>query len=510
MQTINGVEFTAERPSNGAHSKKSQQNTPPGTDINPITRLGINGFQMQLNVVEDHLDRYDALVAEFMKQQELILVLRDGWEYHVEALGVQFPDMVIELGEKYRFTVPLISETPYQFSVDEVTVSKTITSNNETWSAGDDGTIIHTNGTVDAVPDIAVTGGPVGTLYTRSSGFNETDTGSGSTNSSVYALIDTMVFAASTIHAWKGTYAQMTLYNQDSLRDTHGKITIQATSLYGGVETTVFEDFMTGTTPEQFTVALSEFAGINESVTFRFYLLTGNASFTAFGTDFQADVEGLRLNSCESPTIHNIADTTKQMDVANELELDMTISINSDGTGSTTYADDFTTTKYLDAQYVSSGITHDAGNDELDIADDGYISYKIDAKYPIVGIPILTTRINITAGAPTIQISNDDATYYDIDVSIVDDVLTSYELDSAANLSMDGESVLYFRIDCAGASTNTCSIKTFSLVVTMITIDAQSPLINIGGANTFKNVQSASSSMNCDVDITHKDRKWAA
>ncbi|MCK5433426.1 MAG: hypothetical protein KAJ03_11820, partial [Gammaproteobacteria bacterium] len=85
MQTINGVDFTAERPSAGAHSKKSQQNTPPGTDVNPITRLGINGFQMQLNVVEDHLDRYDALVAEFMKQQELILVLRDGWEYHVEA-----------------------------------------------------------------------------------------------------------------------------------------------------------------------------------------------------------------------------------------------------------------------------------------------------------------------------------------------------------------------------------------------------------------------------------------
>ncbi|MCK5432471.1 MAG: hypothetical protein KAJ03_06985, partial [Gammaproteobacteria bacterium] len=111
---------------------------------------------------------------------------------------------------------------------------------------------------------------------------------------------------------------------------------------------------------------------------------------------------------------------------------------------------------------------------------------------------------------PTIQISNDDVTYYDIDVSIVDDVLTAYELDSAANLSMNGETVLYFRIDCTGASTNTCSIKTFSVAVIMITIDAQSPLINVGGSNTFKNVQSASSSMNCNVDITYKDRKWAA
>lgn len=510
MPTINGVEFIAERPSSGAHSKKSQQNTPPGTDVNPITRFGINGFQMQLNVVEDHLDVYDSLVAEFMKQQELIIILREGWEYHVEALGVQFPDLVIELGEKYRFTVPLISETPYQFSVDEVTVSKLITANNETWSAGDDGTNLATTGTVPAVPSISITGGAVGSSYTRDNGHTDSysNNPNANTGSTTYILVDTKVFSGIAFLALQGNLVKIQIRISGAPDTAQGKITIQATSLFGGVETTVLENSTGSASFVEFTANLTDLADVAEDMTFRWYVKRTGSSFSMWYTGFYADVIGKSANVCTDAQILNTADTTTVMDVANELLLDAVQILNSDGTGSHAYADDFTTAKYINAAYSTNGITHDTINDELDIAADGFLNYKIDTKYPIIGVPELISQINITAGTPTLQISLDDITWYDIDTSIVDNVSTVYPLNNAASLELDGESLFYFRFKCGAGVT--LSIIDFSLTANIGTADSQHPVINIGGANTWKCVQDAGSSMNCEVDTIFNHRKWAA
>ena len=511
MPSINGVEFNAERPSSGAHSKKSQQNTPPGTDINPITRLGINGFQMQLNVVESHLDRYDALVAEFMKQQELILVLRDGWEYHVEALGVQFPDMVIELGEEYRFSVPLISETPYQFSVDEVNVSKSITANNETWSAGDDGTSLATTGTVPAIPDVQVTGGALGGGYSRETNpLSQTDTATYGTNSTSFVLLQTTTFAANAAYGTKINVVGMDIRSTSGGHFGYGKITIQSASLYGGVETDLASWGPQSAVWASFTASVSESGAVNEVLYIRFYCHSDSTSFTAQIKDLDVESAELQLAGITGLTVHNTADTTTVINISNRVLPDMIVYVNADGTGSVVYSDAFSDDVYSNVAYAFSGVTRDAINDELDIADEGYLVYQIDTKYPIIGVPTLTSQIVITAGTPTPQISVDGVTFYDIDTAIVDDIDTIYPLNSAGNLELDGETEIYFRFDCTGAGTVTCSIKSFNFFADTITADAEHPIINIGAANTFKAVQDADSSFECDIDLLFNHRKWAA
>ncbi|MCK5431410.1 MAG: hypothetical protein KAJ03_01635 [Gammaproteobacteria bacterium] len=216
------------------------------------------------------------------------------------------------------------------------------------------------------------------------------------------------------------------------------------------------------------------------------------------------------LGHVESVQVNNQADANIVMNVSNIMLIGAVHTIYADGSGSVVYLDDFSTNKYKADRHAESGVTHDTVNDELDVADTGYLSWKIDAKYPVTGIPTLTTQIDITAGTPTIQISDDDITYYDIDTAIVDDVLTEYQLDNAVNLSFkDGKTVVYIRVDCDGAGTNTCTIKTIAAAISMITVDAQRPTINIGSANTFKCVQSATSAIDCTVKLTHRDLKYA-
>ena len=206
--------------------------------------------------------------------------------------------------------------------------------------------------------------------------------------------------------------------------------------------------------------------------------------------------------------VYNMADTTVKSNVTNLMLIGAIHRINADNTGTIQYTDDFSTNKYLGDYTVLSSITHDAGNNELDIADSGYIYYTVDCKYSVTGIPTLTATIDITAGAPTIQISSDAATWYDIDTIVVDDVLTIYDLDNAANLSLKGLTTFYLRFDCGGAGTNTCLVKTFTLDVDIVTIDMPNPTINTGATNTFKCEQDSDSGLNCEIELVYRDRKW--
>ena len=206
--------------------------------------------------------------------------------------------------------------------------------------------------------------------------------------------------------------------------------------------------------------------------------------------------------------VYNVADTSVKCHIANEILSEAVHRINADGTGTVEYNDDFSTDKWLADYEAMSGVTHDTGNDELDIADDGYIYYKIDTRYPINGIPTLTSRINITSGTPTIQISIDGSTWYDIDTSIVDDVETTYPLDSDENLSLAGRTVFYFRHDCVKATPATCSIKYFELDIDIHSIYAKNPKIFKGDtASTFRCDQ-GDSGMTCTVDLIFKNKWW--
>ena len=230
------------------------------------------------------------------------------------------------------------------------------------------------------------------------------------------------------------------------------------------------------------------------------YEIIGFDAYLKVGTDYAHIID---------PVVYNTANSTVELQIANEMLIGAVITIGSNDTGTFVYSDDITTTKYL-GDSTDSGTTYDDANDKLNIADGGYVYYIIDTKYPVTGIPILTAQIDITAGTPTIQISSDASTWYDIDTAIVDDVSTEYELDNATSLSLKGLTSFYFRIDCGGTGTVTCSIKSFQLDANIVTIDAENPVINTGAANTFRCDQDAASGMNCIVELKYRDRKWAA
>ena len=214
----------------------------------------------------------------------------------------------------------------------------------------------------------------------------------------------------------------------------------------------------------------------------------------------------LVTGSIKDVDVYNTDDSTVKCELANEVLIGATHRINVDGTGSIYYEDDFSTEKWgLDA--VGSGVTHDSVNDEIDIADDGYIYRKCDTKCTITGIPALIAQINITSGIPTIQISADASTWYDIETAIVDDVETVYDLFNKA-LVLKGNNIFYWRIDCVKTEPATCSIKSVILEVDMVTIDFEHPRINESGNSTFRCDQGTDSGMACELRLFYRDRSW--
>ena len=213
-------------------------------------------------------------------------------------------------------------------------------------------------------------------------------------------------------------------------------------------------------------------------------------------------------HSNEGVEVYNTANTSVKSSVANQILRGAVHRINIDGTGTVEFDDDFTTDKYLLTNDGIKNVTHDTGNDELDIADDGYIYWKCDTKYVVTGIPTLTSRINITSGTPTIQISSNGSTWYDITTAIVDDVETVYDLDSSS-LHLKGLTEFYWRYDCVKAAAATCSLKTFELDVNTVTIDVEHPKISESGVSTIRCDQDASSGMACVIALIYRHRSWA-
>lgn len=224
------------------------------------------------------------------------------------------------------------------------------------------------------------------------------------------------------------------------------------------------------------------------------------------GMDVYTVITG--LGHVSDPVIYNNADTTVKCYLANDMLVGATHRINADGTGSISYADDFSTVKYSADKNASSGITHDTVNDEMDIADGGYLDYYIDCKYPITSIPGLTATIDVTSGTPTIQISVNGSTWYDIDTTTVDNVSTEYELDNADNLSLKGYTAFYLRFDCSATGVHSMTIKTFSLAIDIVTINVENPLIGTSGASTFTCTLDTSSALDFELSLIYSDRKW--
>ena len=393
------------------------------------------------------------------------------------------------------FQCAFFMKNPYIESVTDVTRTKTITTNNQEWYADDDSRDIKTEGNVDAVPVIQVTNNAV-----LMSGYTTYD----APGTFPHGL------------AWDGSNIWSCDVTTDKIYKHNSDLTVNTT--YDAP----------GTFPSGLTWDGSNIWSCDED-TDKIYMhnsdLTVNTTYDAPGTfpsgltwdgsniwscDYNADKIYIHSNGhLKNISVYNTADTTTKCLITNEMSGGAVYTINTDGTGTINYSDNFTTIKWKGDSTIYR-ITHDEVNDELDIADDGYIYWKCDCKYPVTGVPTSTSHINITSGTPTIQISSDAATWYDIDTSIIDDVDTEYPLDSDGNLSLAGETLFYFRLDCVKAATATCSIKSFELDVNIHTIYAKNPVINRGGtASTFRCDQDSDSGMNCEVELIYPARWWA-
>ena len=207
------------------------------------------------------------------------------------------------------------------------------------------------------------------------------------------------------------------------------------------------------------------------------------------------------INPLKNISIYNTATPSVICEVANTAMALASHRINNDGTGYINLIEDFTTDWYyhtstnLNAEYQR--VAH-----SVYISIYGYLYYLIDTKYPITGIPTLTALIDMAVSIPTIQISSDAITWYDIDTAIVDDVLTIYELDNAVNLQLAGLTQFYFRFDCALAE---CEIYQFELDINMNTTTAQNPIIYYDTINTFKCDQDSTSGITCTVELEIED-----
>lgn len=511
MATINGVTFNMQslRPVAVHRNSISEQ---PGSDTNFITDMGYDGLVLRLEGYEKTLATYDSVISEFMKSGEQTLVHRTGWQFMVYSAQLT-PELIAGFADNYfPYDLILYTSTPYRESTSETTRSKTITTNNQEWSADDSTNDIDTSGSVDAVPDIEVTGGAAASSCNRESAYSDTNTDATEyiNSNTTWTLEKTHTFTANSHYGWILDVVGLDLRGATG-NTGYGKVSYQAASLNGGAETDV-----PGASWSKLGAVYSSYSepdidiqcAANEDLVVKFYLKSSSGLADAQFKNLDYDILASRKDVCKNPEIYNTADTTVKSEVANEIDPDMVFSINTDGTGTIEYADDFTTSKYLDAQWDISGTTYDNPNNELDFGNSEYITYKIDTKHPITGIPTITAIIDVDTGTPTIKISSDDVTYYDIDTAIVDNVSTVYDLDNASNLSLKGLTTFYLKFDCDGSST--CSLTTFSLSIILVTIDVEHPTISSDGVSTFRCDQHANSGLNCTIALIYRDRSWPA
>lgn len=156
MTTINDVTFNLGSLGVVSTHRNTITNQ-PGSDTNYITDMGYDGLVLRLQGWESTLAEYDAVIAEFMKTGAQTLVIRTGWQYSVYS--AQLRPVLLEAVPENHFPYDLVlyTSTPYRESTAETTRTKTITANNQEWSADDSANDILTSGNVDAVPDIQIT-----------------------------------------------------------------------------------------------------------------------------------------------------------------------------------------------------------------------------------------------------------------------------------------------------------------------------------------------------------------
>ena len=162
MATINGVEFNLVDIVFGTNNRNVLGRS-AGSKTNPISNYGMDGLTISLTGEESTLAEYDAIISEFMSSGAELIVWA-GWKYDIYSTSNNLAERGGFAGKDFPYRFDIVCSDPYQHSTSETTRAKTITANNQEWSADDSVADIDTDGTVEAVPDIKITSSSISTV----------------------------------------------------------------------------------------------------------------------------------------------------------------------------------------------------------------------------------------------------------------------------------------------------------------------------------------------------------
>ena len=486
--------------------KRVPRSGSPGSDINPISSMGFGGIDISARCYATSLYDYNDIMEE-LNSGAFKFYVRDGWYYNTILADLDKSDDV-EGASVFPFNVKCITEEPYEYSDEVFSSIKTLSSIDQTWSTDDSGDAITSFGNVVSKPTITVTGAGWGAVDKVGKQISDNDATVYNTSSDSYVLKKTYTLDAT------GGKHHITNFAAD-MQCAGGKtaslqLTVEASSLYGGVETAIHTFNSSAFPYESVTTTLDITGAENEQMILRLYLKTSVSGNVAYYKNSDIDREYLRAHGLEDLILYNDDDDTIQTDVLNELYPDQTFEINPRGIGTFAYTMDLSDVNTDRMEFHADGATLDTGNTKYTLTASGFIEFGFDTRYSITGIPILSTNIDILTGTPTIQIAEDVAgvpgTWYDIDTAVVDAAETAYNLVSGSDVRFKGNTKIWVRIETNGG---TLDMSSFYIGADIIAEDAAFFYINKNGVSTTLHaIQGADSSGVCIVTLEFNNRRF--
>ncbi len=487
-----------------------------------VTGTGSTGNWLDYQLNGDALDGKTVTFSCWVKSDHPVYInIRDDWirgsNFHSgsgewELLTVSKTWVKGTIYNEVRLQIPTNTDYVAYFDAAYLTLSSNYSSDyiDEVLPYG-----LVTSGTIDVIPDIEVVAGAKGSGYSIPAAIKEQEyLTQFFIPGTSYVLIYTETFSAVEGKAWKPVSTKFTV--EKDLQDPvlNIDVRIYAAGINGGVELSVYTATLGtgeyGPKTFEYTIPTEYISDGNTNLEIRYYGRIGD--WSGLIDDIYSTAQLVGSNIVQDVEIYNTADTTRKVQVCNEIPPGTTVNINKNGTGSLNYPEDFTTDTY---KYVSNdynNITYDSGNGRITLAAvDGYLIYLVDCKYPITGIP--TLKLDIRSGPVKIAIADDiggaPGTYYDID----DLTTTSYSsetvtflLDSLNNYRLKGETSFFLKIYTDGATA--LVLNSLELDTDLVTIDALLPKIYHGVPNTFRADQNADSSLNATVTLSYRDGHW--
>lgn len=324
----------------------------------------------------------------------------------------------------------------------------------------DVGTEVSTDGYTDCIPNVKLRGVGVTTSSGTSNRIIEdTDSQVFYTDSTGYECVKTVVLPAlsggSKYQLNKLTYN----FKTDSTSGyAYAKVTLQADSLFSGVETDIalYTTNLTDYQTRKYDLPYELYSSTGETVTLRWYLKSSSSSVTAFLTNTYYKCTEILDATIASGTpiyIYNNADTRKTLHICNNLPPGVLVEINKDGTGAIRYNEPFEDDRYVSNAYkITGAVARDTKNQTLKMPASSSYEILIDSLYAVSGVPFI--KLHVVSGIPQISIAVDNGgepgTYYASDSNTsdaLDDSDIVRQLDNETNLRLRSLNKFYVKIE---------------------------------------------------------------